>query len=65
MDVVDEDGVAFKLHFVVIPSRAFHVTATVRIRVMCQFYAVRRALEGSFGLDQLSLRVRDGLVGVG
>src|SRR5271156_3594964 len=51
VDVVDNDGVAFKLNFVVIPSGAFHVTTTVRICVMCQFYAVSRAFEGSFGLD--------------
>ena len=43
VDVVNHDGVAFELNLVVIASRAFHVTATVRIRVVGQLYSIGRA----------------------
>src|ERR1035438_8950851 len=65
VDVVDKYAVALELHLVVIPSRALHVTATVRIGVMCQLDAFRRALQSGFGLNEFSLGVSHGLVGVG
>ena len=65
VDVMDEDGVALELNLVVVASCAFYVTATVRIGVMRQLYTLGRALQGSFGLDQLGLGVGDRLVGIG
>ena len=65
MDMLDDNGVAFELNLVIVPSRAFDVTATVRIGMMSELDTFGRALQGRLGLDRLGLSVRHGLVCIG
>src|SRR5882757_9305087 len=64
MNVVNHNRVALELHFVIIPARAIHVTATVCIRMMSQLHPLGRPHQGSLGLHQLGLCIGHSLVGV-
>ena len=50
MNMVDHNRVALELHLVIIPARAIHVTATVRIRMMSQLNTLSRPHQRGLGL---------------
>jgi len=64
MNMVDHDRVPLELHLVIIPSRAIHVTTTVRIRMMSQLDTLSRPHQRCLGLDQLRLCIGHSLVGI-